>query len=506
MTCAEFARRFATNVTSHSVWLWSKKLGIKPAKYYPTPEHKKATGEGAKAVLSPFHYEYVKEWLNKKSRREIARNLGVSMNIIARLVEELNLTVDQQQVKIFHKEGSRAHIQKATEASNRRWDDPKFREMMSQKIREKNKRLWASEQYRLKVRNGIRKTYDNTDLRDRLSLIGKERYNTDPRVREILSSDRQFKNSKLNDTVAIKLESFGIKFEREFALANYKFDFKIGDILLEVNGSYWHSLPNGIKNDKAKSEIVNRYFPQFKLRVIWEGELKSIRANDRLLELLDIKEVKPEEINLSDVSVTDQYDVKEVDKFLMSFHYLGTTKRKRHVFRVTLFGETIAVATFGPPVRPNTAPGRVIELIRLCRHPRFHNKNLMSFFLSKCERKLAVLDRYDNIVSFADLRLHQGTIYKACNWEDCGETEPDYNYMSAANIPIHKKTLYNRAVAEGLLERQYAEKYGYTKVNIGSKRKFIKQLRRCISIISTCRHGPCPIRALPLDDSADGCA
>jgi hypothetical protein len=475
MTCVDFARQFMPGEV-RAIRMWARQLGIKPAKYHPTEEHKRATGAGAKLALSPSHYEYVKRWLNKKSRKEIASNLGVSISVINRIIQESSLIIDAQQMKILQREKSRTHTDMARAAAIKRWDDPAYRLRMSQALSARSKRLWSSEQYRLKVRNGLRRVYDHTDLKARLSAMGKERFISDPSVREILCSDRQFKNSKLNDMVAAKLTSFGVKFEREFLISNFRFDFKIGDILLEVNGNYWHGLLENIKNDRAKAAIINKYYPQYKLRVVWESELKSVRANERLLELLEIKAVKPTEIHLSDVQVTDQWDAKEIDKFLMSFHYLGTTNRKRHVFRATLCGETIAIAVFGSPVRPNTAPGRVIELVRLCRHPRFHHNNLMSFFLSKCEGKLGALTRYDNIVSFADLRFHQGTIYRACNWADHGDTEPDYNYMSAHNIPIHKKTLYNRAVTEHLTERQYAEKYGYTKVSIGSKRKFIKSI------------------------------
>jgi len=48
--------------------------------------------------------------------------------------------------------------------------------------------------------------------------------------------------------------------------------------------------------------------------------------------------------------------------------------------------------------------------------------------------------------------------------------------MSADNIPMHKKTLYNRARAARMTERAYATANGYHKTNIGRKRKFTLSL------------------------------
>jgi hypothetical protein len=132
------------------------------------------------------------------------------------------------------------------------------------------------------------------------------------------------------------------------------------------------------------------------------------------------------------------------------------------------------VAVFGQPVRQNIFPGKVLELVRLCRHPKFYNKNMMSFLLSRCEREL--VGKCNALVSFADLRFHIGTVYRAANWEDCGDTASDYQYMSSNNVPMHKKTLYNRAMRMGMCERDYAECNGYKKVNIGRKRKFVRRL------------------------------
>jgi len=475
MTCVKFCKEYAPETIARTIGQRAKKLGITSRKYVPTEEHKQKTKEGATKKLDDKVFEYVRQFANKKSRIEIAKDLGISFHLVNRAMSDLGIVIDEEKSKEFQAEGSRGHVKKAAEAFWEKYrSNPDFAASMSAKTSANSKRLWQDELYRAKVSGGIRRTYDTTDFRERLSIIGQKRYNEDPAVRAILASDRPFKNSKLNDTVAIKLESLGLVFQREFELINYKFDFKVGNILLEVHGNYWHNLPENKKNDLAKATIINTYYPQYKLCVIWESEIKSIRCNERLVEVLGLKTIIPVEIELDKLEFIDK--PSGLDKFLISFHYLGTTNRKKYQFGMLLFNNLVAVATFGQPVRPNTAVGKVLELTRLCRHPKFHNKNLLSFFLAKCVNYIKNLGVYDNLVSFADLRLHDGTIYRATNWTDMGDTAPDYNYMSADNIPMHKKTLYNRAVAADMTEGQYATVNNLHKVSIGCKRKFLLSL------------------------------
>ena len=478
MTCVNFCKKHKIRCIPRTIGQRARKLGIRPAQYRPTEEHKTKTAIGLKVVFSIEQQDFVRSNLNKISRKQIAIYLKTSIPVLNRLITDLGLIIDSEAQRRFHKENSAKNCQKAAFCF---WDkfrnNQDFANAIRTNLSKNGKRLWEDDLYRLKVSSGIRKTYNETDLKQRLSVISKKRFDEDPKIREILFADRSFKNSKLNDLVATKLEGFSIVYEREFEVMNYKFDFKIGNILLEVNGDYWHSLPENMRNDRAKRTFIERYYPQFHVCTIWESEIKSVRGNQRILEILGMQEIPSTEINLSDLLFVEGIDPIKVDKFLDSFHYLGSTNRKRHVFGLTYRDVILAVAIFGPPVRQNIGPkGKTIELIRLCRHPRYYNKNMLTFFLAKCESAINKIKRYNLMVSYADKRLHTGIIYRAANWTDVGDTAPDYNYMSNDNIPMHKKTLYNRAKAIGLTEREYAEQNGLHKIKIGCKRKFIKDL------------------------------
>lgn len=58
--------------------------------------------------------------------------------------------------------------------------------------------------------------------------------------------------SKNNERIALLLKQRKIKFQREFALGKYVYDFKIGNILLEINPTYTHSVDIAYHNKCAK--------------------------------------------------------------------------------------------------------------------------------------------------------------------------------------------------------------------------------------------------------------
>lgn len=451
----------------------AKKLGVQPAPKIISNEHKNRIAQSVSKPLTVEQRQYLIDNYKSYSRRQLARELGLSYYLVNKEMNALGLAAsDEIRIGAMLDGAKRGAKLGANAFRHRLHTDKEFAERWSAGVSIRSKQLWKDDIYRLKVRNGIRTVYADSDLKQRLSILGKERYLNDPSVQAILSAPRPFKNSKLNDDVAAVLDGHGIIYEREYEINNYKFDFKIGDILLEVNGDYWHNLTDNVRNDRAKATIIQLYHPNLQLRVLWEREFRSVRGKDRLLEVIGLSTRQPTNIDLKDVTfkLTDN---NLSNRFLSSFHYLGGTNRCRYVYGAFLHGELIGVAVFGPLVRQNITKTKAIELVRLCRHPHFHNQNLMSKFLSWCCRDLKQLNIYDQIISYADTTIHEGTIYRACNWRDEGLCQPDYQYISKEGVPMHKKTLYNRAKAAALTEKVYAELHGYRKVYAGQKRRFV---------------------------------
>ena len=232
MTITDFAALYFPDISKKAVGARAKKLKVKPAKNKISTAHKLAISNCVKKSLTLQQEEYIREHANKISRKDIAKNLGISLYLVNTAFINLGIIINPEFTKKVHADKSREHIHLATTASVAKWKDDRFKAKRSEMISKQSKRLWEDERYRCKVRKGISDVYCNTDLKRRLSVIGKERYQNNPSVREILHAERPFKNSKLNDRVALILDSHGIAYEREFKIVNYRFDFKIGDLVV----------------------------------------------------------------------------------------------------------------------------------------------------------------------------------------------------------------------------------------------------------------------------------
>lgn len=65
--------------------------------------------------------------------------------------------------------------------------------------------------------------------------------------------------SKINERVKSLLKQKDIDFQNEFSLRNYVYDFKIGNILLEINPTYTHSIDIAYHNKRTKLKMDYHY-------------------------------------------------------------------------------------------------------------------------------------------------------------------------------------------------------------------------------------------------------
>lgn len=94
---------------------------------------------------------------------------------------------------------------------------------------------------------------------------------------------RTLKNSKMTN-IEKKVDDFirgmGKDYEYQF-IADWKFiyDFKIGNVLIEVDGKFWHSKPENISNDHRKNEWArNNGFDLIRLpqKIVESGEFENV--------------------------------------------------------------------------------------------------------------------------------------------------------------------------------------------------------------------------------------
>lgn len=147
------------------------------------------------------------------------------------------------------------------------------------------------------------------------------------------------------------------------------------------------------------------------------------------LSSLLYEEVDCREANVKNFIVVPS-SIQNVRDFIEHWHYSANVNGLRisHVFGLYYESHLIGAMIYGPLGMANTwkkyadSENEVIELRRLCcidHTPR----NTESYFIGKTLRWLKKNTDYKVVVSYADtFHNHQGTIYKASNFEYCGLT------------------------------------------------------------------------------------
>jgi len=366
--------------------------------------------------------------------------------------------------------GNKEYRAKITNASIERNTTEQYKKSQ----RDRSKILWDSDQYRISVSQGVKNSMADEEVRDKISESLRTKWQEEYYRSSVLKSLKRAKISSIQLDLYNYLDDLKVQYHKEgenTTFGYYVFDCYIPEhrLLIECQGDCRHSLPNTIRNDKSKFTYITKYFPDHQIMYIWEHEFYE---KDGVLDRLKLRlkiDLDTVDFKFSDL-VSRRIERQLSNSFLQRYHYLGKS-RGGCDYGLYLGEDLIAVASFSPLLRQNVAhqfPANSQELSRLCVHPRYHKKNLLSWWISRIPIR--------PIVAYADTTVgHTGAVYKASGFVLHHVTSPDYWYCSEDGYVMHKKTLYNRAVKVSLTEREFAERYGYYKKYGGSKLCFVKQ-------------------------------
>jgi very-short-patch-repair endonuclease len=312
--------------------------------------------------------------------------------------------------------------------------------------------------------------------------------NWDKNRNKLLSNMKKYKRNSgsgksiLNSALFMILSNLKVKFEPEYRMEGYSypFDFWLCDYntIIEVNGDYWHQLPNKIINDKLRAAFLKK--EGIMLEVIWEHEFISpSRLLNRIKTIISKASDLPDEtIDFNRLTV-HKAESTEYMPFLRGYHYLGAPQKSLWCYGLYDGNLMIGAAGFCGITRNESATRlgaksyEVRELSRFCIAN--NTKNLASWFLSRVLKLL----RHDNnlikiVITFADETFgHDGTIYKASNWKYDGDVEPTYYYVDSDGNVYHKKTLWNFASKMKMGESDLADQIGAAKIGTSKKHRFI---------------------------------
>lgn len=150
----------------------------------------------------------------------------------------------------------------------------------------------------------------------------------------------------------------------------------------------------------------------------------------------------------------DRVGKEEIKELLYTYHYLKDESKdfksgfnyglyRKSFTDVLRIGNCLGACIFtGLPV-PEIAVGAfglernqqegIYELSRLCIHPDIQKEeyNITSWFVSRCIRRFRKDATVRAILSYADSNHHTGTIYRACNFQYYGLTDPKKDFYYA---------------------------------------------------------------------------
>lgn len=250
------------------------------------------------------------------------------------------------------------------------------------------------------------------------------------------------------------------------------------DLIVEVQGEYWHSLPHVIIKDRQKATYIDRY-TDYDLLQLKELSLLSFEdLADSLAKYglsLAYTFCETSEVIIKKISE------KEAQLFYSIFHYSSTVRKGAITYGAFIGSELVAAISYTYPLRRTTANrykvnmSEIMEISRLARKTNLKCKNLCSYFISKTRKLLPKEVRI--LVSFSDLTYgHSGTVYAAAGFTNDGIVEPDYYYASLTG-KYHKKTIWDRAKKFKMSEDDYAHGHGLVKVNTDAKVRWIYNLK-----------------------------
>jgi len=361
------------------------------------------------------------------------------------------------------------------------------------------KQAWASEDYIAKQKEKSRRLWGNKDYVDKHhdSVNSKEnrRKCSEAAIRAWSDDDYRKKHAvslakqlrvipNTERKVHSILDDLGVVYSVNHVVGPYTFDIIIRrdgvpDLLLEVNGNYWHTRPQVARKDLAKSVYISG-LGGYELKTLWEHQLFDLdRCKQLLCYWLGLGGDR-RVISLKDV-VFSVCGVGEMREFMGNFHYLGSMGRAGVHVCGMVGGEMVCGMVLAHPTRREVysslgfVRGEVLELSRFCISPYVRCRNLASFALSKLVSFVPCGVRC--LVSFASPGDgHDGTIYRAANWGFVGDTVRSYFYVNDDGWKLHKKTLYNQARGMHLRESEFAERFGYRKIWLPPLKKFMVRI------------------------------
>lgn len=249
--------------------------------------------------------------------------------------------------------------------------------------------------------------------------------------------------SKINMRFAELLKENNIEFKQEFNIKNRSYDFKVDNILIEINPTYTHNstigawfgnhqdIPLSNTYHLEKSNLAKSF--NFHCIHVWEWD-----DWNKIINLLSPKQkLYARKCEIREV------DKKETNNFLNKYHLQNTCNGQKVRLGLYYNNELVQIMTFG---KPRYNKNYEWELLRLCSHKDYQiiggSQRLWSHFIRQVNPS--------NMISYCDNSKFSGRVYKTLGME--------LKYITKPSVQWSKRDLH---ITNSLLnQRGYDQLFG----------------------------------------------
>ena len=236
------------------------------------------------------------------------------------------------------------------------------------------------------------------EVRDKVRNTFMERYGV-PYYFMLTKEWQEANDSKPNRDFAELLDSNNITYEREFRCGKYSYDFKVGNVLIEINTTATHNTQFSPYGDKC---VKDKYYHRDKSRLAKDNGYNVIHVFDWDDKIKIINLLKHRDTVYARNCGVRLVDTLECNQYLMTYHLQG--KCNNQIIRLGLYynNQLVSLMTFGV-ARYNKK--YEYELLRYCAS---HNvvggaEKLFKYFVNNYKP--------NSIVSYCDTSKFSGKVY-----------------------------------------------------------------------------------------------
>ena len=260
---------------------------------------------------------------------------------------------------------------------------------------------------------------------------------------------RSFSNDSIpNKIFASILDKNNIKYIREFTINRYSYDFKVNNILIEINPFSTHNSTWGLFSVENKKDAFYHFN---KTKIAVENGFRCIHIWDWDNIDIILNMLKNDKIKIyARKCLIKEVGLKDTNRFLNENHLQGTCKNQ--LIRLGLYynDELIELMTFG---KPRYNKNYNYELLRLCTKLNYivigGTKKLFNYFKNNYE--------YKSLISYCDNSKFLGNVYKELGFNLYSYGEPSKHWYNPKTKKHFTDNLVRQLGSDKLIGTNYGK-------------------------------------------------